>query len=94
MAHGGRLRDQEDNEYQHKGACDDDDHYYPKGIGIVLRNPNPRYVTFVDADDRLFLFSVLLEDPHQEMFARDQVGVFCFFFLGGRVFSCSPLIVY
>lgn len=40
---------------------------YPT-LSLRYRPPCP------DADDRLFLFSVfLLEDPHEEMFARDQV---------------------
>lgn len=42
-----------------------------------------------DADDRLFLFSAFfrLEDPHEEMFARDQVGrLFYYHQFSGGVF--------
>jgi len=46
------------------------------GMARILACPAHYYVTASDdANDRLFLFSVsLLEDPYEEMFARDQVG--------------------
>jgi hypothetical protein len=100
------LRDQEDNEYQHKGVCVMIINYQ----GIDQRAGTvqcfcfaPYYFHYVtalacddDADDRLFLFSAFcsLEDPHEEMFARDQVGVFIFiffaFFTGEFSITLSP----